>query len=528
MVGIPKSNRCDFCRSRKTKCDEAWPTCGSCRKAGKECSGPSKRVKFVNNGKRGRREREKDDPFPGAPDITLSDEVLGPRTTVSLLNLKNKTTKSGATFSKMRMYTHKPPAPAKLPGSPTDLLAGKIVTYLKSSEGTGYSLGMFICTLGYTPSLLENEALFDATSLLMSTWLKLCQGRNPEEMFDLRAYGRALRSLQKAITNSRERTSSATLAAAIYLQTTEFLFDGKNGRNQISHSNGIYTLMMERGPPKPGDNFGCQLIFDSFVFIFRLLLAGQIENFFVRPEWQHALANFFVQFKDRAPAIMEMSKLIQYATIVAQIIKRFSDIQRLHPDLQDPDVLEDLTTDVDDMIMKYRALDDCTIEPLLQNKKIYEIDDPASPLGTCYTFPSPTTALYFANLFSYNIVINRIKQELNAMMGLDDPDLEAECVRLSWKIWLSCWYTQSLKPLCAVSFDMPMCVSYVSAGPAIRAYLLCFLRESESYRKTEANRWTEQAVLAHNDLLTGRWPGEHPFNDQGSEMRSIMDRLPRI
>ncbi|KAI1381941.1 hypothetical protein F4677DRAFT_10265 [Hypoxylon crocopeplum] len=524
MVGIPKSNRCEFCRWRKTKCDEAWPTCGGCRKAGKKCSGPSRRVKFVHNGRHIREDKQKSDLFPGIPDISLADEVSHASSTMSLLHLKNRTTTNGSTFSKLRMCTVKPSIPKKLAGSHSDLLAGKVMTYLKSSEGTGYSLGMFLSTLGFVPSMLDhNEALFDATNLLLSTWLKFCQGTDPEDMFDLRSYGRALRSLQKVLNDPKEQKSSSTLAAAIYLQTTEYLFDCTRGINQVSHSNGIYTIMMNRGPPKPGDNFGCQLIFDSFVFMFRLLLAGNIDNFFIRPEWQGALTRFFSQFKHRAPAIMEMSKLVQYATLVADAVKRLSNIRNVPSDLRDVQGLEEFAADLEDIAIKYRALDASTIQPLLQNRKIYEEEDPISPVGTSYQFPNGITALYFANLTSFNIVINRLRQELNIILGLDNPSIEAECLEFSGRIWRTCRYSQSLKPLCVVSFNTPMCMSYVAAGPSVRAYLLDFLRDTDSYRKSNVRRWTEEAVLTQYNILVGRVDVDGLL-----EMPSLMRQFPRV
>lgn len=144
------------------------------------------------------------------------------RRKIRLLNLKNKTMSDGATFSKLRIYTQKPQIPKKPSRTRFDLLGAKVVMYLQSSEGTGYSLSQWLSTLGYVPPLLErNEALFDATNLLLSTWLKLCQGADKNELFDLSSYSRALRSLQRVLDDPKEQTSNATLAATIYLQTTE-------------------------------------------------------------------------------------------------------------------------------------------------------------------------------------------------------------------------------------------------------------------------------------------------------------------
>ncbi|KAI1415792.1 hypothetical protein F5Y13DRAFT_155325 [Hypoxylon sp. FL1857] len=506
MVGIPKSLRCDFCRRRKTKCDEDWPTCGACKKAGKECSGPSKRVKFVNNGKHRREDNQLGDLAQEFLDTSLTDDTSSNTgSTGSLLNIKNKTMANGATYSKLRIYNRKPQIPSKPPGTEADLLGGKIITYLKSGEGTGYSLSMFLSTLVYVPPLLErNEALFDATNLLVSTWQKLCRGTSPHELFDLRSYNRALRSLQKVLDDPEEQTSHSTLAATIYLQTTEYLFDYARGINQISHSNGIYSILMQKGVPKPGDNFGCQLILDSFGFMFRLLANGRISNFYIQPEWSHALTSFFAQFKTRTPIVVEMSKLLTQATMVADAVTRMKRIWEEPSLAQDARELEELSAAVDGLSAGFRNIDETTVKPLLEHKIIYEVEDPGSPFGMSYQFPNGVTALHFANTYTFNIVVNRLRQELNKLQGIEDPTLEAECLEWSANIWRTCRYSQSLKPLCAVAFNSALCVSYIAAGPIEKEYLLNALAEADAYKKPSDFKWTDEVIRSKVWVLMGR------------------------
>lgn len=217
-------------------------------------------------------------------------------------------------------------------------------------------------------------------------------------------------------------------------------------------------------------------------------MAGDIDNFFVRPEWQNALTSFFVQFKSKVPVILEMSKLVLYSTMVADATKRFSKIRNICPELLDAQELEGITATIDDIATKFGDLDRCTLDPLLRSKKIYEEPDPESPVGASYTFPSGLMSLYFANTAAFRIVTNRLKQELNAMFGLDDPNLEAECLEWSARIWKICRFSQTLKPLCAVSFNTPICVSYTSAPPEVWSYLIAKLKEIEGYRKQPVSR----------------------------------------
>ncbi|KAI0176055.1 hypothetical protein GGR52DRAFT_342772 [Hypoxylon sp. FL1284] len=500
MVGIPKSNRCDFCKRRKTKCDEAWPTCGNCKKAGQQCSGPSRRVKFVHNGKHAR-ER-------GVVVRNVSSESSGEPESGSasqLLSIRTRTTNSGATFSKLRILSQRSPVPLKVPGSPADLLAGNIVAYLESSEGTGYSLATFICTLGCAPPLLQSkEALFDSASLLLSTCQKLRQGTPPADLFDLGSYSRALRSLQRALDDPQEQKSSSTLAAAIYLQMSEYLFDGEK-INQISHYNGIYLLIMARGPPKPGDNLGCRLIVDSFGFLFGPILMGVIDNFLIRPEWQTSIRGLLHRNEgetlDPVPP-----HLVTYTAMLAEISKRFSKVRDVAPELRDAQELEEATARIYDLDFKLRELDESSVPSLFQSNMIYEEEDPESPLGTSYTFSEPTTCLYFANLAMLRIVVSRLKQDLNEIHVVDDPSLEADCLEYSVRIWKSCRYTQSLKPFCALAFNSQICVSYVAAPPAVRPYLLAAMEETDRYRNDSAARWSEPVIFMFSNILQGRLP----------------------
>ncbi|KAI1384898.1 uncharacterized protein F4822DRAFT_416637 [Hypoxylon trugodes] len=506
MVGIPKSNRCEFCRFRKTKCDEAWPTCGTCKKAGKECSGPSKRVKFVHNGRHSRQGKSVDEfSRDSTTDTSQTDEASDTSSTTSLVSLRNRTTTSGATFSKLRLYHRKSAIPNKLPGSQADILAGKIITYLKSSEGTGYSLGMFLSTLVYTPPLLErHEALFDATNLLVSTWLNLCQGTGPQEMFDLRSYSRALRSLQKVLDDPQEQTSTATLAATIYLQTAEFLFDYASGIDRISHSNGIHTIMMQRGAPKPGDNFGCQLILDSFAYLFKPILTGRIDNFFLKPDWYNAIVAFFGQWKTRTPRVVEMSKLLYESTRVADAVREFCIIRKTPAHLRDMQEVETLSMTIDELRASFHSLDESTVQPLFENNMIHEVEDPDCPLGISYRFPSSIIALHCANMSTFIVALSRAKQEINNILGIADPTLEVDCLEWSAKVWRTVQYSQMLRPLGAIAFNSSICVSYKAAGPEMRTYLLKALNQADGYRRQSAPRWTEETILSQHWNALGR------------------------
>ncbi|KAI1640294.1 hypothetical protein F4809DRAFT_637693 [Biscogniauxia mediterranea] len=374
--------------------------------------------------------------------------IQGPheRPETRLVAVRDRVTESGATFSKLRILSQAPKIPDQVSKSQTDLLASRISYYLDSSTGTGYSFGTFIGTLHYVPQLIgENQALFHATDLLLSTWLKLCRGAKSEDILDLRAYNRAIRSLQRALDNPREQKSVATLAAVHYLQTIEMLFDSSKGVNQVSHSNGIYWLLLHRGPPKPDDPLSCMLLLEAMLYLYRQITAGKIDNIFLQPQWLSAIMGFIKQFSA-------------------------NNIEPL---------------------------------PLVRSGLIHETEDLESPFGSSYNFPNYLVAHEFANIIAFSIVVNRIRQELDEMMGVENPELEGECLEMSSRIWKVCRYALASKPIGAIPYQIPIAISYGAGGPKQRAYLRAVLDECEEYRGRQKSRWTEEVILAQCGIVMG-------------------------
>ncbi|KAI0600936.1 hypothetical protein F4775DRAFT_582502 [Biscogniauxia sp. FL1348] len=496
MVGVRRRNRCTYCKSRKIKCDEKWPTCSPCSKSGRTCSGPPQNLTFVH----GVFGSQRDGGIAEVPE-NESVAIQGPHETpgMRLVALRDRITESGATFSKLRILSQAPKIPDRVSKSQSDLLAGRISYYLDSSAGTGYSFGTFIGTLNFAPQLIgENEALFHATDLLLSTWLKLCRGAKSEDILDLRGYNRAIRSLQRALDSPRDQKSVATLAAVHYLQTIEMLFDSSKGVNQVSHSNGLYWLLLHRGPPKPDDPLSCMLLLEAMIYLYRQITAGKIDNIFLQPQWLSAIMKFIKQF-----SVNNIEPLVSIIIPLASAITRFSSVYNAATDVRDPKKVQELARDFEAFAERLQALDDTSMQPLLQSGLIHETEDPESPLGSSYTFSNSFVAQEFANIFAFSIVVNRVRQVLDEMMGVENPDLEGECLEMSSRIWKTCRYALASKPIGAIPYQIPIAISYAAGGPKQRAYLRAVLDECEEYRGHQKSRWTEEVILAQCGIVMG-------------------------
>ncbi|KAI1490410.1 hypothetical protein F5X96DRAFT_636543 [Biscogniauxia mediterranea] len=496
MVGVRRRNRCTYCKSRKIKCDEKWPTCSPCSKSGRTCSGPPNNLTFVH-GVYGPQSDGRIAEVPKNRSVAIQEPHKRPE--MRLVAVRDRVTESGATFSKLRILSQAPKIPDQVSKSQSDLLASRISYYLDSSTGTGYSFGTFIGTLHYVPQLIgENQALFYATDLLLSTWLKLCRGAKSEDILDLRAYNRAIRSLQRALDNPREQKSVATLAAVHYLQTIEMLFDSSKGVNQVSHSNGIYWLLLHRGPPKPDDPLSCMLLLEAMLYLYRQITAGKIDNIFLQPQWLSAIMGFIKQFSTN-----NIEPLVSVIIPLASAITRFSSVYNAASDARDPKKVQELARDFEAFAGRLQALDDTSIQPLVRSGLIHETEDLESPFGSSYNFPNYLVAHEFANIIAFGIVVNRIRQELDEMMGVETPELEGECLEMSSRIWKVCRYALASKPIGAIPYQIPIAISYGAGGPKQRAYLRAVLDECEEYRGRQKSRWTEEVILAQCGIVMG-------------------------
>ncbi|KAM0425176.1 hypothetical protein ACHAPT_009493 [Fusarium lateritium] len=215
MVGVPKTNRCQGCKARKIKCDEAWPTCGNCRATGKTCSGPTNNHKFVVNGNH----REITDDHQSS--ITLEQDS----SSTQLVRVKHRAAGNGSAYSRLKMLPRSGTNPVPPPTTPADRLSSRLVSSIESSADTPYDIIVAMINVPQLPQLLatQNVALCSAVHLYLSAWGKLRQGHTQRDALDLNMYNKAIRSLRHMLGNPEQRSESSTLVAAVVLTKFEVI-----------------------------------------------------------------------------------------------------------------------------------------------------------------------------------------------------------------------------------------------------------------------------------------------------------------
>ncbi|KAK8041938.1 hypothetical protein PG993_006461 [Apiospora rasikravindrae] len=111
MVGVPRSNACSLCLSRRVKCDETRPCCSNCVKYGADCPGYARGVKFVA-GKHVVKSRARG----GTVAFAVSS-----RTTRSTTPTSSSSSPPSTSFSPSRSYGTRRPSSRRVPDavSPT-------------------------------------------------------------------------------------------------------------------------------------------------------------------------------------------------------------------------------------------------------------------------------------------------------------------------------------------------------------------------------------------------------------------------
>ena len=155
-------------------------------------------------------------------DALSTETQRKPSPTGTLVDVKLQKAKNGCgTFYQMKIMQMA--VPREVPTTADGRLAKRLLSCIK--EDNGCDLSMSCYSLGLmTQRLSTSRALTNAVDCLLSTWTNLRRGLPPEEMLDLKGYGKALRSLQTALSDPDQRLCTATLAATSILHRVEVRF----------------------------------------------------------------------------------------------------------------------------------------------------------------------------------------------------------------------------------------------------------------------------------------------------------------
>ncbi|KAI2605619.1 hypothetical protein GGR54DRAFT_440747 [Hypoxylon sp. NC1633] len=528
MVGIPKSNRCTFCKLRKTKCDENWPTCGACARAGKVCSGARNNYKFVVNGCHNEaptpRSRDEDDASICSGEGRQIQGPLSRRAspgTTIIIDMKEYTAAMGTgTFHRMRLERpQRPrhskrgrpiPTPSPTPSpvmSPSDRLAAEFVACLEAASGTGNDLLIWGPSIRMIPQRLGSESpvLRHSVELVVTSWSNSQRDfLSPETWLDLGLYTQALGSLQKALEEPERSLVTDTIAAQALLQNVELTYDFERGANQERHAAGLTAVISRGGPWQGFCDLGLHLTFDNFYNMLQEDVRQGRDSVFMYNDWTTA----FKQIIDGStirPVLKAMYRLWIEMTVWPTLVRLVRCLS---------DYPSDTMTAAELLLRATPAIDyldhesETTLNSLMESGDIIEVENflDSDLLPTCYQFRNIDTAKLFYTQALYSIILRRTLQEATTVLETYIPSVTKRCREYSKRIWMCYPWMRTQRPL-AIEYTAALAFSYESANEEEREFCVRSLEDMEYFRRPPPiGRWIDATIMANVKGYTGRMP----------------------
>ncbi|KAI0551215.1 hypothetical protein F4679DRAFT_572378 [Xylaria curta] len=495
MVGVPKS---------KQQCDENWPTCGTCARAGKICSGARTTFKFVVNGS------HNEVPEDGRSIIDRTNRLSSASTRrrphigdIIVLDPASMAIEGGCGFKYHSLMS----LPQPIPWNPPDKLKAHLVACLDAERGTGHDLHILGAFLPMVPQHLgdENTALGHAVELLLGAWTNSRRCLPSDTWLDLRTYNKALRSLKAALNNNANMEHlNNTLAALCVLQKTEVLYDFARGSNQENHAAGLIAVISKAGPAQPMTKMALHVTFESIFHMLQEDIRQGRESVFHTPEWMAALKES-IDKSDVGPVLEQLYRLWVEATAWPGLARLVRLLQR---DPTNTMVAAELRLRATSLAEKLRHQEETILATLAESGAITEVENVTRPdlFPKCYEFADFPTAKLFSSHAMFSIVTYRCLQEADRVLAHSDPSVEKQAKKFSRRTWMAYPWLRKQTPL-AVDFTASLVFSYESGNEEERAFCSRGLAEMDSSRHPPPiGEWVEATIMANAKAYSGRLP----------------------
>lgn len=317
MVGVPgKSKGCSTCRKRKKGCDLARPACGQCVRSGNTCGGYQRDLTFIHHKVPG-----KDRPPSLPPDP--SPEQNGFHLDESSILTAHSDGRSSLSSS---AYECSPAASAEWDWRDSSALVQRTCEAIPSLQVLSPTLTLTALTALHTS--LFNSAYLPCNSFAIqeplgssghpANWMQLipplvnndrslqlaylalssCRLGHEDLNDDLLAsgktfYGKALRELQRAISDPKRRHTEETLLACSTLGLYD-IFDAQTPASAqlnsslngwLSHSAGVARLLEARGPESCTTDKGHQVFLHARISLTIHASTARKGCFLSEPRW---------------------------------------------------------------------------------------------------------------------------------------------------------------------------------------------------------------------------------------------------
>jgi Fungal specific transcription factor domain/Fungal Zn(2)-Cys(6) binuclear cluster domain len=352
MVGVAgKSKGCSTCRKRKKGCDLARPSCGQCVKSGHPCGGYQKDLTFIHH-KVPRKVRLQSLPkkFPqqaGAPLAHSSSWPAtsdGVSTSSSSADEKSSTASPHSGWDRSAALVQKHPWPSQSPPlceMPPNLTLTALTTLHTSLFNSfflprnSFSIKNSFSPYGhpanwtqFVPLLLNNDPSLQLAYLAASC-SRIGHDNHDDNLLasSKKFYGKALREVQRAISDPKRRYTEETLLACSTLglyeifesQTSAVAQPGSTPNGWLSHSAGVARLLEARGPESYSTDRGHPIFLHTRIFVTIRASTARKACFLSQPQWltipwrnhpknmQHKLVDIMVFM----PVVLEMYDKVQ-------------------------------------------------------------------------------------------------------------------------------------------------------------------------------------------------------------------------
>jgi Fungal specific transcription factor domain/Fungal Zn(2)-Cys(6) binuclear cluster domain len=352
MVGVAgKSKGCSTCRKRKKGCDLARPNCGQCVKSGHTCGGYQKDLTFIHH-KVPRKVRLQSAVPKGAPQqaaashrhgLLWSATSDGVSPTSSSAGEKSSTA-SHSGWGRSAALVQNQNSPSQSP--PLQVLSPNLTLTALTSLHTSLFNSFFLPRNSFTikasfspyghpanwtqfvPLLLNNDPSLQLAYLAASC-SRIGHDNHDDNLLasSKKFYGKALREVQRAISDPKRRYTEETLLACSTLGLYE-IFEaqasasaqrGSTPNGWLSHSAGVARLLEARGPESYSTDRGHPIFLHTRIFVIIRASTARKACFLSQPQWltipwrnhrknmQHKLVDIMVFM----PVVLEMYDNVQ-------------------------------------------------------------------------------------------------------------------------------------------------------------------------------------------------------------------------
>ncbi|KAH8889630.1 hypothetical protein GQ53DRAFT_825068 [Thozetella sp. PMI_491] len=448
-------------------CDEEWPQCGNCSKTNRQCSGPTRDLKFIEVNAIYSTRR------PSRPHWTV-DVGSGPGSK----------------------------RPRDMPSRAEDALAARLAEATSTPHRDGFQMGYRRHMLELMARRMpESSALADSMDCYLSAFDNMRRGLSFRDLLDLQAYGKALRSLHAAFGDQVERLSTATLSATALLLSIERAYGIDTQINNSVHTEGIGYLIAVRGVPNLNDELETLLYLELQGQMLGKSIRSGEDHILLSPSWRPVLS---AALQHNEYDIIDLYRLELDLAELPRLIRTMRSLQTSSAAEAREAIARDLVDRSRTVLRKLDAHEDRILQLMGCGEVALDNDKP-SAWEDCYTFTTLEMAGYFTYHAMFSILINRILQRGLEVLGLGDHAvLEMQNREWSERIWKSSPYAQTIKPTGATHLLSPLVMAYEAGDAAERATIMEALHFMTQYREIPEGTLHESNILSSAMIFSGR------------------------